>query len=219
MKIIDSHSHLDFKNEIDNFAIVPSVGKNNWDEVIIYKNFSLGIHPWFINKHNSNDLDALEQKIIKHNPIAIGEIGLDFYIQIDKKQQQLFFERQLHLAQKYNLPVIIHSVKSYDEVVKILKNYDVSVQIHAFNGSAVQGQKLLDIGCYLSFGMYRKSIKLQEFIKTMPFDKILVETDERPSCEISKIVDEIANLKQIAIKDFVKIVNQNIQKLFKNYHG
>lgn len=219
MQIIDSHSHLDLKNEVDNFAIVPSTGKQNWDNVSQYKNFALGIHPWFIDKHSTYDLQSLEQKIITHNPIAVGEIGLDFHIQTDKVLQQEFFTTQLNLAKKYNLPVIIHSVKSYDRVVNILKNYNLAVQIHAFNGSIEQGQKLLDLGCYLGFGLYKKSIKLQEFIQNMPRDKILVETDEKPSYEISKIVDEIANLKQISSSELIKIVNQNTKTLFKNYYG
>jgi TatD DNase family protein len=215
--IINSHCHLDFLNAKDNGGIVPSIGKQNWGKASNYQNFALGIHPWQVENHNLKDLEVLEQKIQELLPIGVGEIGLDFCIKTNKNTQIKFFEKQLNLAQKYNLPVIIHGVKSCDEIIKILKNYNLKIQIHAFNGSPQQGQKLLDLGCYLSFGLYKKSIKLTNFIKKIPLDKILIETDEKPSKDLIIVADEIADLKQIPVADFVKICNQNIYQLFTNY--
>jgi TatD DNase family protein len=220
INIINTHSHLDFTGAKDNGEIVVSIGKQNWDKVARYQNFTLGIHPWQIGNHILQDLEILEQKIINLKPIGIGEIGLDYHIDTNRSIQIEFFKSQLNLAQRYNLPVVIHCVKSYDETINILKNYSLKNQIHGFNGSLEQGQKLLDLGCYLSFGLYKKSIKLQNFIQNIPLDKVLIETDEKPSEELINIAQEIADLKQISVNDFVKICNKNtynlFTKLFKN---
>ena len=216
--MFNSHIHLDFNNELNCLGIVPSIGKQNWDKVKFYQYFALGIHPWFIDLHNLDDIDNLTDKIITLKPIAIGEIGLDFSQQIlaknSKNSQIEFFTQQLNLAQKYNLPVIIHIVKSYDEVINILKNYTLKVQIHSFNGSQIQGQKLINLGAYLSFGLAKKSIKLQEFIKIIPLDKILIETDEKPNSQLKLVATEIANLRQIPLQKLIKITTENTIKLF-----
>jgi TatD DNase family protein len=110
--------------------------------------------------------------------------------------------------------VVIHAVKSYDEIYNLLSKYQLKTQIHAFNGSAQQGQKLLDLGCYLSFGLYKKSLKLQNFIKTIPMDKILLETDEKPNDELAQVAIEIAKIKNIDLQELIKQNNKNCQKLF-----
>jgi TatD DNase family protein len=215
--IFNTHIHLDLQNanyDFNNSCIIPSIGKQNWDEVSKYNYFALGIHPWFVENHSEQDVIILEQNTQKLGPIAIGECGLDFAKNIDKNKQISFFIKQLDLAQKYNLAVVIHAVKSYDEIYNLLSKYQLKTQIHAFNGSAQQGQKLLDLGCYLSFGLYKKSLKLQNFIKTIPMDKILLETDEKPNDELAQVAIEIAKIKNIDLQELIKQNNKNCQKLF-----
>ena len=125
--MINTHAHLDF-DEVKNFAfstektIVPSIGKENWSKVALFDFFALGIHPWYVDQHSDLDLELLEIQIKKNKPIAVGECGLDF--SPNRKSNQLkqihFFKHQLHLAQKNNLPVIIHSVKANHEVISHL---------------------------------------------------------------------------------------------------
>ncbi len=212
--MLNSHIHLDFNNDVDCNGIVPSIGKQNWHKVAKYKNFALGIHPYFVENHNADDVSILENNIKKLNPIAIGEIGLDFAKNINKELQVNYFIKQLDLAKKYKLPVIVHAVKSYDEVCNILKQYNLKTQIHAFNGSVIQGQKLLSTNCYLSFGLYKKSIKLQQFIKDMPNDKILIETDEQKNNMLKFVIAEISKLKNTAEQEIIKICINNINSLF-----
>ena len=202
--MLNSHIHLDFNNLADNGSIVPSIGKQNWSKVINYKNFALGIHPWFSNSHNEADLIKLGSLIKNYNAIAIGECGLDYSIKIPKNIQQKIFIHQLELAQKFKLPIIIHAVKCYDDIYNILKKYNLKVQIHGFNGSPKQADNFLQIGCYLSFGLYKKSNKLQEFIKTIALNKILLETDEKPHSLLIDIASEISILKQISALEMIK---------------
>jgi TatD DNase family protein len=99
--MINSHAHLDFDEVNDRHiaqnavAIVPSVSKQNWTDVQSYPYFALGIHPWMIKLHQPQDLEHLEYLIKCNNPVAIGECGLDYARDIDRKQQRHFFVSQL----------------------------------------------------------------------------------------------------------------------------
>lgn len=209
--LLNSHTHLKYAN---NNSIVCGTSKGDWDKVAKYKYHALGIHPWFVENNFSQDIQILEEKIKQQKVIAIGEIGLDFHIKTDQNLQLKIFNLQLNLAQKYNLPVVIHAVKSLDKIINILSKYTVIAQIHGFNGSEIQGQKLLNLGHYLGFGYYKKSLKLQEFIKNTPTNKILIETDEKDSKYLSAVVIEIANLRKITITEMVKICDKNANTLF-----
>ena len=221
--MINSHAHLDFDdmNAIaeNAVAIVPSIGKQNWIDVQMYPYFSLGIHPWLVEIHTQQDLNHLEYLVKCNNPIAIGECGLDYIKKVDKETQLNFFVSQLEIAEKYDLPVVIHAVKATEDVIFLLKKHPkVKGEIHGLSGSEEQAQLLTRMGFYLGFGMQiinQKSTKIRQIVKNCPLEFILIETDDHPNPDdLTLVAQEIAELKQISIEEVVQQCDNNAISLF-----
>ena len=199
---IDSHCHMDnvilnqnsekiineCVNEGVNQIIIPSVSKENFDKVINlaskYKHcvYALGIHPIYLKNFEDSDLDLLEYYLLNYNAVAVGEIGMDLFIQ--KKNQCLqehVFLSQLKIAKKFNLPVIMHVRGAIDLVLKNLRQIKVRGGIaHAFNGSFQQADQLIKLGFKLGFGgamTYPRAKHLQSLAKELPIESIVLETD------------------------------------------
>ncbi|MBC8494228.1 MAG: TatD family hydrolase [bacterium] len=221
--MINSHAHLDFDNlntiAENAVALVPSIGKQNWIDVQMYPYFAFGIHPWMVDAHTQQDLDYLEYLIKCNNPVAIGECGLDYLKDIDKQTQLHFFSAQLIMAEKYNLPVIIHAVKATEDVIFLLKKHPkLTGEIHGFSGSEFQAKQLTNMGFYLGFGMQilnQQSTKIRQIVKNCPLEFILIETDDHinPN-DLSLVAQEIANLKQIPVDEVVQQCDNNAVNLF-----
>ena len=202
MKIIDTHCHLDFnefsqdREDVLNRArenglcgfIIPAVKQSTWSSLIAVcaqssdMHYALGLHPMFIQTHELHHLECLRESIDNNQPVAIGEIGLDFYdrsLQLDK--QMMIFEQQLKLACEVNLPVILHVRKAHEEVLACLKKYPVTGGIvHAFNGSLQQAERYLKHNFKFGFGgmlTYKRSSKLRKLASELPMESIVLETD------------------------------------------
>jgi TatD DNase family protein len=200
-------------------AIIPSVGKQNWTDVQMYPYFAFGIHPWMVQGHTQQELDYLEYLVKCNNPVAIGECGLDYLKDIDKETQLYFFTFQLELAEKYNLPVIIHSVKATEDVIFLLRKYPkINGEIHGFSGSEAQAQQLTNMGFYLGFGMQvlnKKSTKIRQIAKNCPLEFVLIETDDHQNPnDLQLVAQEIALLKQIPIDTVITQCDNNAISLF-----
>ncbi len=201
--LIDSHCHLDFdvftealpelikhchQKNITRF-VIPSIGKQNWDKVIeLSKQHSefipaLGIHPCFITGHNLNtDALQLEQYIHQYEINILGEIGLDKRIKENLDTQLAFFTEQIRLAQKLNIPALIHSVKAHSEVISTLKsiNFSSGGIIHAFNGSVEVAQAYIEFGFKLGIGgliTYPQNKRLIDVVSSLPLTSFVLETD------------------------------------------
>ncbi len=221
--MINSHAHLDFDNmEIvaeNAVAIVPSIGKQNWIDVQMYPYFALGIHPWMVESHSQDDLDYLEYLIKCNNPVAIGECGLDYLKDINKDIQLHVFKFQLELADRYSLPIIIHSVKATEDVLFLLKQYpQTKGEIHGFSGSESQAQQLTNLGFYLGFGLQilnQKSTKIRQIVKNCPLEFILIETDDHQNPNyLQRVAEEISKLKEIPINTVITQCDNNAISLF-----
>ena len=221
--MINSHAHLDFDDmngvAENAVAIVPSIGKQNWIDVQMYPYFAFGIHPWLAEIHTQQDLDYLEYLIKCNNPVAVGECGLDYIKEIDKETQLHFFSSQLEIAERYNLPIIIHAVKATEDVIFLLKKYPkVTGEIHGFSGSEVQAQQLTKMGFYLGFGLQitnQKSSKIRQIVKNCPLEFILIETDDHQNPnDLRLVAEEIASLKQIPIDTVITQCDNNVISLF-----
>lgn len=202
VELIDTHCHLD----VDDFAadrldvlarcqqlgirrlIVPAVTRATWDALLhlcdnqtaLYP--ALGLHPVYIDQHSSRDLDDLILYAQQHQLVAIGEIGLDFFLkELDVIKQQRFFDAQLAIAEQADLPVILHVRKAHDEVLRMLKAHTVRGGIvHAFNGSLQQAEQYIALGLKLGFGgmlTYERSTKLRQLARDLPIESIVLETD------------------------------------------
>jgi TatD DNase family protein len=200
-------------------AIIPSIGKQNWIDVQMYPYFAFGIHPWMVQDHSQQELDYLEYLVKCNNPVAIGECGLDYLKDIDKKIQLYFFNFQLSLAEKYKLPVIIHSVKATEDVIFLLKMHPkISGEIHGFSGSEDQAKQLTSMGFYLGFGLQilnEKSTKIRQIVKNCPLEFMLIETDDHQNPnDLQLVAQEIALLKQIPIDTITTQCDNNAISLF-----
>jgi TatD DNase family protein len=202
MHLIDSHCHLDFSEFDDDREnilshceqigvkniIVPSVMANSWDRLIdicqqsnmLYP--ALGLHPMFMDNHQAEDLIKLTENIALHKPVAIGEIGLDFYIpEHDKVSQTSLFEQQLTIAKKTDLPVILHVRKAHDQTLLLLKKHTVKGGIiHAFNGSEQQAQQYIKLGFLFGVGgviTHKRATRLRQLFSILPLSSLVLETD------------------------------------------
>ena len=148
--------------------------------------YTLGIHPIYINQAQASDLEIIEQQIIQSlsDPrfVGVGEIGLDYFVEgLDPHQQDFFFNAQLDLAEKYQLPVILHVRRSQDAILKALRRRNIPGGIaHAFNGSMQQAEQFIGLGFKLGFGgaaTYERALQIRRLLKELPLESIVTETD------------------------------------------
>ena len=202
MELIDTHCHLDFsqfshdRKEVllqaeeagVKVIVVPGVTRAAWDALIAMCDrspnlyYALGLHPMFINEHRGEHVDSLRQYLQTTQPVAVGEIGLDYQDKsLDIARQLDIFVRQLEVAQEYNLPVILHVRKAHDEVLKQLRNTPVRGGIvHAFNGSLEQAERYQQYKFKFGFGgmlTFERSTKLRALAESLPIESIVLETD------------------------------------------
>jgi TatD DNase family protein len=254
MRLIDSHCHLDLsafdsdreavlqraQDEGVTDVIVPAVQASGWKKLqgIVAKESSVsvhpayGLHPVFEQYHGSNDLLLLEKQLSDEATIAVGECGLDFFIdEHDKTQQLLFFTDQLDLAVQHQLPVIIHSRKSLDLVLKELRlRPSLTGVIHSYSGSYQQAKQLIDLGFYLGFGgpiTYPRARKLRGLVADLPLESLLLETDapDQPDISnhglrnepswLSNIAGNVAELRNIPSEKVAEITTKNCERLFR----
>jgi len=198
---IDSHSHLDF-SEFDNNRLnaIQRAKKAGLEKIIVSATVAdrwhlitalaenpiiapaYGLHPMFMDQHNDKHLQQLDTLISQKKPIAVGEIGLDYFIPKPNKAAQLkLFIEQLEIANAFQLPVIIHARKSLDIVLRELRRLpQLKGSIHSFSGSAQQAKQAIDLGFYLGFGgpiTYTRATKLRKLVSQLPLTSLLLETD------------------------------------------
>ncbi|QWE09586.1 TatD family hydrolase [Polynucleobacter ibericus] len=146
----------------------------------------VGVHPLYTNQAQEGDIEILEKHIIDSlaDPrfVGVGEIGLDYFVEdLDPHKQEFFFNAQLDLAQKYQLPVILHVRRSQDAILKALRRRNIPSGIaHAFNGSFQQAEQFIELGFKLGFGgaaTYERALQIRRLLKELPIDSIVTETD------------------------------------------
>ncbi len=202
---IDTHCHLDaaeFQPDRDavraaaraagvGHLVIPAVQRSDWRAVMALAHrhgdsYALGIHPLYTPQAQEGDIAALRALLqeVQSDPhlVAVGEIGLDFFVPgLDAQRQIWFYEQQVLLARELGLPVILHVRKSSDRLLKTLRAYPVEGGIaHAFNGSWQQAQTFIALGFKLGFGgavTYERALKLRELARQLPLESIVMETD------------------------------------------
>jgi TatD DNase family protein len=203
MELFDSHCHLDVSEfDADRDAVlararaagvtrmvVPAVAAAGWSGLLelcrreqgLYP--ALGLHPVYVDSHRDEDLVELPRLVAAERPVAIGEIGLDFFVKgLDRERQQLLFEQQLQIADEFALPVLLHVRKAHDQVLATLKTmrFPHGGIAHAFNGSLQQAGQYLEMGFKFGFGgmlTYERSSKLRLLAAELPLESIVLETD------------------------------------------
>ena len=205
MRFIDTHCHFDFPPFVDDATqsiaraaqsgveriIVPSVDASRFALVsqlaqqhdALYA--ALGLHPINIAVHEDSHLDQLEQWLQTPDSkrVAIGEVGLDLYMQdaqFDKQTRLL--DAQLKLAKKYDLPVILHSRRTHDQLALHLRRHDLPRRgvVHGFAGSKQQAERFIQLGYAIGVGgtiTYERASKTRNTIANLPLTSLLLETD------------------------------------------
>lgn len=209
---IDTHCHLDAPEFGDGHAlavearvlaagrgvglcVIPAVMRQNLDTVRLLAHrlgdaYALGIHPLYVPRAADEDLDALDAALTehRHDPrlVAVGEIGLDFFVPAlcepaMRERQERFYRAQLRLARRHGLPVILHVRRSADGLLKHLRELPTSGGIaHAFNGSAEQARAFTDLGFALGFGgasTFEPAKRLRALAAELPLSALVLETD------------------------------------------
>ena len=248
MELIDSHCHLDLPafdadraaviarshaNGVSGF-VVPGVQASGWlplwqlsqQVADLYPAF--GLHPVYLEQHAADDVGTLETVIAQQRPVAIGEIGLDFYVGgLDPERQQALFEAQLAVARAADLPVILHVLKAHDRVLSTLKKQRVCGGIvHAFNGSLQQAQQYIELGFHFGFGgmlTFERSTRLRALACALPLESIVLETDapdmtvvqhrgERNSPEyLPFCLAALAEVRDTDADEIARVTTQNVR--------
>ncbi|GGP22813.1 TatD family hydrolase [Silvimonas iriomotensis] len=199
--LIDSHIHLDAPEfDADRDEVVArsrAAGITRWvvpaitvatfaktRDMLRHDGVSVayGLHPIYIDQHRDEHIAELATWLAREQPVAVGEIGLDFFVEgLDAARQVAMFEAQLKLARDFDLPVIVHIRRSQDQVLKYLRKWKVRGGIaHAFNGSRQQADEFLKLGFKLGFGgamTYSGSLRIRKLAAELPLDAIVLETD------------------------------------------
>jgi TatD DNase family protein len=203
MELIDTHCHLDIEEFAPRFdllltrareagvqrMVLPGVDQAGWDRMLelcrarqgLYP--APGLHPMYLSLHRSGHLEDLEKLTRTADLVAIGEIGLDYYIEgSDRAAQQELFERQLEIASRARLPILLHVRKAHDQIMKTLraKRFSHGGIVHAFSGSAEQARQYIKLG----FGIglcgtltYDRARRIRAIAVELPQEAIVLETD------------------------------------------
>lgn len=190
---------------------------------------AIGIHPESANEYTQDDLDFIEEHIKDNKIVAIGEIGLDYYwVKDNKEKQKELFEYQLKIAEKYDVPVIVHSREATQDTIDILKKYKVKGIIHSFSGSYEVAQIYIKMGFLLGINgvVTFKNCNLKDVIDKIDVSNIVLETDSpyltpvpnrgkrNDPTKVMDIARFIADIKGISLEELSKEINGNLSKVF-----
>ncbi|MGD9677787.1 MAG: TatD family hydrolase [Vulcanibacillus sp.] len=251
--LIDTHAHLDDEKfdcdreqVIDNARIngIKTIINVGYNEKTILTTLDLigkydfiygaiGWHPNHAHEINDKHYKWIEELTTHPKIIGIGEIGLDYYWDYAPKDiQQKVFIKQIQLAKRVGLPIIIHDREAHKDILDILKNENVDGIggiMHSFSGSAEMALECIQMGFYISISgpiTFKNAKKSVEVIEAVPLDRILLETDSpyltpvpfrgkrNEPANLQYIAKKIADIKKIEFNDLKKITNQNVKKAF-----
>ncbi|MGJ3355481.1 TatD family hydrolase [Providencia sp. Je.9.19] len=225
-KFIDTHCHFDFPPfnplwsdslQLANQAgvsdiIIPTVSLDNFERVwelahqYSVLHAAMGFHPLYLNVFKDEHLDVLTDFLNQKSNkcVAIGEVGLDLYMQEPLfERQKLVLSAQLRFAKQFDLPVILHSRKSHDQLAAMLRRLDVPAKgvVHGFAGSLSQAQAFVKLGYYIGVGgtiTYERANKTRQVMAELPLTSLLLETDA-PDMPVSGFQGEPNRPERIAL--------------------
>lgn len=257
MGIIDSHAHLDSgKFDYDRDILISNLQENGVDRVYnigadlessimsvelasIYENIKavIGVHPHSADEYD----DEVEAKLIElsknENVRAIGEIGLDYYYDYSPRDvQREVFKRQIELAHKLNLPIVVHSRDAVQETFDIIKEAkekypELKFLIHCFTQSVEMMREYIKLDCYISLGgavTFKNSVHPKEVAKEVPLEYLLLETDapylaptpmrgkRNEPMFIKHTAKEIAKIRGMKTQDIIDIAAKNTKRFYND---
>ncbi len=253
MDLIDTHSHLDVDIFRDDFQevlgrarqagvvaqILPGVYRAGWDRILALASTeqdlypAIGLHPMYLRCHGRDDLDLLRSHALAGKLVAIGEIGLDYFVKdVCRSAQQELFEQQLALAAEACLPVLLHVRKAHDQVQATLRRHRFGCGgiVHAFSGSLQQAEHYLKLGFAISVCgtiTYDRAMRIRRVASELPLESLVLETDapdippashngERNSPEyLPEILVSLADLRGETAAHVAAQTSTNARRLFR----
>ena len=247
--IIDTHCHI-YASEMENAEeiikealkkdiclILNGIDRLSNKEVLElsakYDNVyaALGYFHTLADEITDEDIDLLDMQLENDKVVAVGEIGIDYYHRKDNKDKQKeLFEKMLDLAEKHDLPVIVHSRKAMQDTYDILKKHDVTGSLHCYQGSAEMAKEFIKLGFYMGVGgpvSHKNNKKIRKTVKTVGIDYLLVETDSpylspeekrgemNTPLNLKYIIRKIAEELDLKEDEVIEITSQNARKLFE----
>lgn len=251
MRLVDSHSHFDAAEfDADRAAaharavaagvvaqIVPAVDAAGWPKLRqtcaglpgLWPAY--GLHPMYLDAHRPEHLPALRAWIERERPLAVGECGLDYFVEgLDAEAQSFYFDSQLRLAREFDLPVIVHARRAVDAVIAAIRRIGgLRGVVHSFSGSAEQAAQLHRLGFLLGIGgpvTYARANRLRKLVAGMPLEQLLLETDspDQPGAahrgqrnepaHLLEVLDAIATLRKEPRDDIAAATRDNAVRLF-----
>lgn len=250
-ELVDTHAHLDDpsfdadrSDMFDRAAragvsrwVVPAIDRGNW-EAIEHLSASregvfpaYGLHPLVLEKHRDEHLDELPSWLEGHGAVAVGEIGLDFYVDgLDPERQRAIFVRQLHIAKEHDLPVIVHARRAFEETIHTLRRIGgLRGVVHSFAGSEEQARQLFELGFHIGIGgpvTYERANRIRRVVTQMPLEWLLLETDapDQPCAHrrgvrnepafMVDVLETIAGLRDIDPAEIARVTTGNAVGLF-----
>ena len=239
--LIDTHAHLDMLSELDisgvGKIVVPSVEINTMDKVVaLSKNpnvYSMvGIYPSEAKTYTQDVEDKMIELSQNNKVVAIGEIGLDYYW--DKsfvELQKEVFIKQIKLANKLNLPIVVHDREAHKDCFDIIKehNKDSKVLFHCFSGSVEFMRECVKQDWYIALGgvvTFKNAVKMKDVAREIPLNKLVLETDapyltpvpfrgkENKPAYVRYVAEEIANIRGINVEEIIDITTRNAEEFF-----
>ena len=251
MHLVDTHCHLDdgeFDTDRDAVLarardagvtriVVPAIDFANWDAVRALCGgteglfAAYGLHPLCIGAHRPEHLHALREWIERERPVAVGECGLDYFVEdLDRDVQQGLFDAQLRIARDFDLPVIVHARRAVDAVIASLRRIGgLRGVVHSFSGSPQQAEQLWNLGFLLGLGgpvTYARANRLRSLATTVPIEHLLLETDapDQPDAwhrgernepmHVAAIARTIAELRGTTPDAVADATTRNAERLF-----
>lgn len=252
MKIVDSHCHLDdekfdmdrdeiisdFEKEEIDFVVDPASDVASSEKIVeIVKKYdkiygAVGIHPHEVENITDKDLKKIYDLSFSEKIVAIGEIGLDYYYDnAPREKQKEIFIKQMEIAKKRKLPVIIHTREAMGDTYEILSKFKSEVKgvMHCYTGSIEMAKRFIELGYYISISgavTFKNAVKVREMAKQVPIDNLLVETDSpyltpepnrgkrNESKYVWLVAKKVAELKEIELNNLIYNTNSNARNLF-----
>jgi TatD DNase family protein len=249
--LVDSHCHLDVA-EFDpdrpqviararavgvRVQIIPAIDRASWPRIRalcaqtpgLYPAY--GLHPMFMSVHRPEHLDELADWLARERPVAVGECGLDGYIEDPQpERQQRYFEAQLELARSAGLPVILHARRALEPVIAALRRVGgLSGVVHSFSGSVEQAAQLWRLGFLIGIGgpvTYERAQRLRRVVAAVPAEQLLLETDapDQPlaghrglrnePCRLPDVLEAVAALRGESPEAVADQTTRNASALF-----
>lgn len=257
--LVDTHCHLNAEAYAEDRAaviaraqmqgvtrvIIPATELESGEEARILAEqhtgiyFAVGFHPNSTASATSEDLERVESQAAHPKVVAIGEIGLDYYRDWSPKAQQwTFFEAQLALASKLNLPIIIHNREATDDVIALLANWVPTLPpalrehpgvMHSFSAPRAAAERVVELGFYLGFTgpiTYKNANDLRLIAAAAPLDRLLIETDgpyltpvphrgeRNEPAYVTHVADRLASLRNLDLAEIAALTTANAERLF-----